>query len=86
MRPFLRWIVNGKPKPPPTIYAEFTFEDPRTDALKAMAAAAEAQTLLLERFTTAAEHVAATLDRAEQRVLGAYLPAIESAETAELDG
>lgn len=62
--------MHGKPKPPPVIRAEFSHEDPRTDALKAMAAAAEAQAFAMQRFAVAAESVAAALDRAEQRALG----------------
>lgn len=63
MRPLWRWIVHGKPTPPPpVIRAEWSFEDPRTDALVAIAAS-------MERFALAAESVAAALDRAEQRAL-----------------
>lgn len=69
MRPLWRWIVHGKPKPIPVIEAEWTFEDPRTDALVAMAAALQEQTLVLERFAVAAESVAGALERAEQRAL-----------------
>lgn len=71
MRRVWRWVVYGRPSPPVVLQGDWTFEDPRTDALKAMAAALEAQTLMLERFTLAAESVAETLARAEQRVLEA---------------
>jgi hypothetical protein len=54
--------VYGKPKPPMVIHAEWTEEDPRTDALVSIAAS-------MERFVVAAESVAAMLERAEQRVL-----------------
>jgi hypothetical protein len=63
VRPFLRWIVHGKPKPPTVIEAEWAFVDPRTDALVAIAAS-------MERFVGAAESVAAALERAERRALG----------------
>lgn len=71
------------------IAAEFSFEDPRTDALKAIAAALQAQTLAWERFALAAESAAAAqsalvaaLDRAEQRALAGG-PAAELAAGEE---
>lgn len=82
MRPFLRWLINGKrPKPTPLseIPTIIRFEDPRTDALKAMAAALETQTAILERFAEAAESVVAALDRAEQRTIAAQAPPPTSA-------
>lgn len=72
MRPFLRWLVHGKRQPPILLPGLLLSEsNPREEALIAMAAALEAQTLMLERFASAAEQVAATLERAEQRALPA---------------
>lgn len=69
MRKVWRWVIHGKPKPIPTIYAEYRHEDPRTDALKAIAVSLENQNELFERFVVASESVAAALDRAEKRAL-----------------
>jgi hypothetical protein len=85
VRPFLRWLVNGRPRPlePIVLTGEWTELDPRTDALKAMAAALEAQTamlgtqaLMLERFAVAAEMVVGVLERAEARALEAHERAV----------
>lgn len=70
MRPLLRWLIHGKPKPPVVIQGELLrIEDPRTDALVAIAEAVKVQAVAMERFANAAESVLGTLERAEQRVL-----------------
>lgn len=76
MRPFLRWLVNGRPKPtePIVLYGEWS--NPREDAILATAASLAEQTamlgtlaLLLERNAVATESMLAALDRAERRAL-----------------
>lgn len=66
-----RWIIHGNSKPIViNVPGEIRFEDPRTDALKAMAEALQAQAAVLERMALTAESVAAVLERAERRTLG----------------